>query len=62
MFIVGGIMISRPGLRVGMGQAEGLEAASIELARFAARPLMLAISLALVIALFMRETHPARRT
>jgi hypothetical protein len=55
-------MISRPGLRVGMGQAEGLEAASIELARFAARPLMLAISLALVIALFMRETHPARRT
>ena len=58
MFIVGGIMISRPGLRVGLGQAEGLAPASLDLAQFAARPLMLAVLIALVIAVFMRETHP----
>jgi MFS family permease len=61
MFILGGIMISRPGLRVGLGLEEGLEPASIELAQFASRPLILAVSIALVIALFMRETHPASR-
>ena len=59
MFIVGGIMISRPGMRVGLGQAEGLAPATMELAQFAVRPLMLAVSIALVISLFMRETHPA---
>jgi sugar phosphate permease len=59
MFILGGIMISRPGLRIGLGLEEGLEPASIELAQFASRPLILAVSIALVIALFMRETHPA---
>ena len=59
MFIFGGIMISRPGLRIGLGQAEGLLPASLELAQFAARPLIISISLALIIALFMRETHPA---
>ena len=58
MFIFGGIMISRPGLRIGLGQAEGLVPASLELAQFAARPLIISISLALIIALFMRETHP----
>jgi MFS family permease len=60
MFIVGGIMISRPGLRAGLGLEEGLIPASIDLAQFASRPLVLAIIFALVIALFMRETHPNR--
>jgi MFS family permease len=58
MFILGGIMISRPGLRAGMGLEEGLIPASLELAQFAARPLVIAISAAFIIALFMRETHP----
>lgn len=61
MFIVGGIMISRPGLRAGLGLEEGLVPASLELAQFASRPLLVAIIGALVIALFMRETHPGRQ-
>ena len=60
MFIIGGIMISRPGLRAGMGLAEGLTPASLELAQFASRPLVLAIIASFMIALFMRETHPGR--
>jgi cyanate permease len=60
MFIVGGIMISRPGLRAGMGLEEGLAPASLELAQFASRPLMIAIIAAFVIALFIRETYPNR--
>ena len=58
MFIVGGVMISRPGLRAGLGLEEGLIPASLELAQFASRPLVIAIILSLIIALFMRETHP----
>jgi len=58
MFIVGGIMISRPGVRIGLGLEEGIEARSLELAQFAAWPLMLAIVLALPAALLMRESYP----
>jgi MFS family permease len=58
MFIVGGIMISRPGVRIGIGLEEGLQAQSLELAEFAAWPLMLAILIALPVAFFMRETYP----
>lgn len=59
MFIFGGVMISRPGMRIGLGQEQGLVAASLELAQFAARPLMVCIVLALIITLLMRETHPS---
>ena len=59
MFIFGGVMISRPGMRAGLGLSEGLAPATMELAQYAVRPLMLAVSIALVIAIFMRETHPA---
>jgi MFS family permease len=59
MFIVGGIMISRPGARIGLGLEEGLHARSLELAQFAAWPLMVAILLALPVALVLRETYPA---
>lgn len=58
MFIVGGIMISRPGVRIGMGLEEGVEPKSLELAQYASLPLMVAIGVALAIALFMRETYP----
>ena len=58
MFIVGGIMISRPGVRIGVGLESGLQAKSLELAQYAATPLMVAIVLALPIAIFMRETFP----
>ena len=55
MFIVGGIMISRPGVRIGLGIEAGIEPKSLELAQYAARPLMVAIVLALAIAFAMRE-------
>jgi fucose permease len=59
MFIVGGIMISRPGVRIGLGVEEGVAPASLELAQFAARPLLLGLCIAFMIALLMRETYPA---
>jgi sulfite exporter TauE/SafE len=58
MFIVGGIMISRPGVRIGLGIEAGIEPKSLEIAQYAARPLMVAIVLALAIAFAMRETYP----
>jgi MFS family permease len=58
MFIVGGILISRPGVRIGLGLEQGLEAKSLDLAQYAALPLLLAILAALPIAVLMRETYP----
>jgi hypothetical protein len=58
MFLVGGIMISRPGVRIGVGIEAGIEPKSLELAQYASRPLMLAIVVALAIAFAMRETYP----
>jgi hypothetical protein len=60
MFIVGGIMISRPGMRIGLGIEAGIEPKSLELAQYASLPLMVAIIAALVVALMMRETYPKR--
>ena len=59
MFLVGGIMISRPGVRIGIGLEADLTPRSMELAQFASRPLLLGVIAALVIALFMRETYPS---
>lgn len=58
MFIFGGIMISRPGLRIGSGIGAGIEPKSLALAQYAAWPLIVAILLALAIVPFMRETYP----
>lgn len=62
MFIVGGLMISRPGLRAGIGLDMGIAPGSLEMAQFAGRPMVLGLCIALVIALLMRETYPASRT
>ena len=61
MFIVGGIMIQRPGVRVGWGIDEGLERGTLELAQYAGWPLMLAILIALGLALMIRETYPKQQ-
>jgi sulfite exporter TauE/SafE len=61
MFIVGGIMIQRPGVRVGAGIEAGLEPRSLELAQHAGLPLMLAVIVALGLALVMRETYPKQQ-
>ncbi|MCC8361680.1 MFS transporter [Lysobacter sp. A6] len=58
MFILGGVLISRPGMRIGMGLEAGLEPRSLELAQYASLPLLIACGLALLIALFMKETYP----
>jgi len=58
MFILGGILISRPGFRIGIGLEKGLEPESLAIAQYATVPLIIAGVLALVIALFMRETYP----
>ena len=58
MFIVGGIMISRPGMRIGLGIEAGIEPKSLELAQYAGLPLMVAIVIALGVAAVMRETYP----
>jgi MFS family permease len=60
MFVVGGILISRPGLRAGLGLEAGISPGTMELAQYASRPLMLSVVCALVVAALMRETHPAR--
>ena len=61
MFLVGGIMISRPGVRIGLGLDAGINPATLEIAQFAARPLLIGVSIALIIALLMRETYPTER-
>jgi MFS family permease len=58
MFILGGIMISRPGARIGQGVESGIEPRSLELAQYAGWPLVIAMVLAVVLALVIRETYP----
>jgi MFS family permease len=58
MFLVGGIMISRPGVRIGLGLDADLTPRTMELAQFAGRLLLLGVLVALVIAVLMRETYP----
>jgi MFS family permease len=60
MFILGGLLISRPGMRIGMGIEAGYEPASLPLAQYASLPLIIACVLALVVALVMKETYPAQ--
>jgi MFS family permease len=59
MFILGGVLISRPGVRIGMGMETGVEPGLV-IAQYAALPLLVALALALVIVLFMKETYPAK--
>ncbi len=57
MFVVGGILISRPGMRVGLGIEAGLAPGSLDIAQFASRPLLISATAALVVAALMRETY-----
>ena len=61
MFIVGGLMISRPGLRGGLALETGIAPGTQDMAQFAGRPLLAGLVIALVIALLMRETYPSAR-
>jgi hypothetical protein len=61
MFILGGILISRPGARIGLGLEQGVEAGTLEAAQFAGWPLLVALIIALVLAVLMRETYPPKQ-
>jgi predicted MFS family arabinose efflux permease len=58
MFVLGGIMIERPASRVGRAVEAGLDPGTMELARNAALPLLIALVVALVLAFAMKETYP----
>jgi MFS family permease len=58
MFIVGGIMISRPGVRIGMGLEAGIEPKSLELAQYASLPLLIVLAIAIALSFYMKETYP----
>jgi hypothetical protein len=60
MFLTGGVMISRPGMRIGLGLEEGIAPRTLEIAQYASRPLLLGICVALIIALLMRETYSSK--
>jgi MFS family permease len=60
MFIVGGILMSRPGTRIGLGLEQGLEPKTLELAQYAGLPLTVALALSVVFAILMKETYPAK--
>lgn len=55
-------MISRPGMRIGLGFDAGIEPKSLEIAQFAARPLLVGLVIALVVAAIMRETYPRKQS
>jgi MFS family permease len=58
MFIVGGILISRPGVRIGLGIEAGIEPKSLALAQYASWPLLAALVIGLALSFFMKETYP----
>jgi hypothetical protein len=49
-----------PGVCIGLGLEAGIPSGSLALAQIAARPLLIGLCVAFVIALFMRETYPAK--
>jgi uncharacterized membrane-anchored protein YitT (DUF2179 family) len=57
-FIIGGVLISRPGVRIGLGLEAGLEPKSLAMAQYASVPLVAALVIAFVLPFFMKETHP----
>jgi hypothetical protein len=59
MFIIGGILMSRPGVRIGWGIDAGIEPRSLDLVQYAALPITIALVLAFVIAIVMKETYPS---
>ena len=58
MFILGGVLISQPGSRIGRAIEIGLEPGSMDLAQYAALPIILALAVSVVLGLAMKETYP----
>jgi MFS family permease len=60
MFIAGGLFIGAPGSRVGTAQAAG--ETGLDVAQYAALPLVIALVGALVLCFLMKETYPKNQT
>jgi MFS family permease len=60
-FLLGGILISRPGTRIGAGIEAGIEPKSLALAQYASWPLLIALVIAVALAFLMKETYPRIR-
>lgn len=60
-FIFGGILIARPGARIATGLEAGIERVSMDMVQYAARPIVLALVLALILSFVMRESYPAQQ-
>ena len=58
MFIVGGLMIDAPGMRIGQGIAEGIPRGTMEMVAFAGLPLVVVLAIATVLAFLIKETYP----
>ena len=58
MFIVGGILIARPGTRIGWGLEAGIEPKSLELAQFAGLPIRWRLFSPSSSRFVMKETYP----
>jgi MFS family permease len=59
MFIFGGILISRPGIRIGLGLEAGYTPKSLEIAQYASLPLITALFVAIALTIIMKETYPS---
>jgi hypothetical protein len=62
MFIFGGILMSRPGTRIGMGLEQNIPPGTLEAAQFVGRPIILALVAGLILACVMKETYPKPQT
>ena len=58
MFILGGILISRPGMRIDRAIELGIEPKSYDLLQYAAQPLVIALAISVVLAFAIKETYP----
>jgi len=62
MFIIGGVLMARPGVRIALGLEQGIEPASLALAQYAALPGIAALIIAVVLSAVMKETYPPAQT
>jgi len=58
MFIVGGLMIDAPGIRIGQGIAEGVPRGTMEMVAFAGLPLVVVLAISVVLSFIIKETYP----
>ena len=61
IFITGGIMMARPGIRIDRAIEMGAAKVPLDIAQYAALPFVVVLASALVLALAMKETYPVKQ-